>query len=96
MTWAMISDAIQATQGILVILAFLFALGAWRQRAETTPAVLAHQLAGCRAQCDREVAMIRAEMTAFARRDTIGETLRGMDVRLANIERALRVGMPED
>lgn len=91
MTWGELADVMQALQGAGIILLIIMGIGAWRQKQDASPSALTQRLEACRAQCDRDLSQVRADMTTFARKDTIGETLRGMDIRLANIERALRL-----
>ena len=103
MTMAMWADVLQVAQGVVFILLLIVGVGVWRQKTESTSTALAEQMRVCRATCDsklteigRENDRIRRDLAQdYARKDTIGATLAGMDIRLANIERALRIGGDE-
>ncbi|MCE5247951.1 hypothetical protein LLG88_13640 [bacterium] len=96
MNWAAVADVIQVVQAAMLILGLIIAIGMWRQRTDSTPAALSQRMDSCRAQCDRELSRLNADLASFARKDTIEATLQGIDTRLANIERAMRIGPAEE
>jgi hypothetical protein len=99
MTIAMWADVLQVAQGVVFLLLLIVGVGVWRQKTESAAGALGAQMTACRERCDAKIAEVerqaeRVRITVdrdYARKDTIGATLAGMDVRLANIERALRI-----
>lgn len=103
MNWAQAADGLQVAQSVGVLILLLIAIGSWRQKQEAAPEVLAAQLQSCRASCharldsiEREADKTRAQLDRdYPRKETLEAKLDGMDTRLRNIERALRVNQME-
>lgn len=97
MTMAMLADALQVIQGVGIVVLLIMAVGAWRQKQDATPVAIQQEVRNCRRECDarmgeieRQAERLRGSVDRdYARKDTIAAELKGINVRLGNIERAV-------
>jgi hypothetical protein len=97
MTMAQVGDALQVLQGLGILILVIKSLGSWQQRQESAPAELARDLRTCKEHCaarlttlEHEQEDIRSQLDRdFPRKETLAAELKGINVRLANIERAV-------
>ena len=98
MNWTQAGDVLQVLQAIGIILLLVKKSGSWQQKQESAPAELALALKTCKESCSARLTdlehkqeQIRGQLDRdFPRKETLAAELKGINVRLANIEGVLR------